>query len=64
MHNEVNRSLGKSIFDCSEIGDFYDCGCKDDEGKGVEGGSSGEKKVADDEAEPVALAKEELRPGG
>lgn len=32
MHNEVNRSLGKEVFDCSHIGDFYDCGCGDEEG--------------------------------
>lgn len=31
MHNEVNRNLEKDIFDCSKIGDFYDCGCADDE---------------------------------
>lgn len=37
VHNEVNRSLGKEVFDCSHIGDFYDCGCADEEGgKGVE----------------------------
>jgi FAD-linked sulfhydryl oxidase len=27
VHNEVNKSLNKDIFDCSDIGDFYDCGC-------------------------------------
>jgi FAD-linked sulfhydryl oxidase len=26
-HNEVNKSLKKDIFDCTKIGDFYDCGC-------------------------------------
>ncbi|KAF2759314.1 hypothetical protein EJ05DRAFT_485348 [Pseudovirgaria hyperparasitica] len=31
VHNEVNRKLGKDIFDCANIGDFYDCGCADDE---------------------------------
>ena len=30
VHNEVNRSLNKEIFDCSDIGDFYDCGCAED----------------------------------
>ena len=30
VHNEVNKSLGKEIFDCSNIGDFYDCGCAED----------------------------------
>ena len=31
MHNQVNESLKKEIFDCSNIGDFYDCGCAEDE---------------------------------
>lgn len=31
VHNEVNDSLGKDRFDCSKIGDFYDCGCAEDE---------------------------------
>ncbi|KAK5123873.1 hypothetical protein LTR85_002069 [Meristemomyces frigidus] len=31
VHNEVNKSLGKAIFDCADIGDFYDCGCAEDE---------------------------------
>lgn len=30
VHNEVNKSLNKEIFDCSNIGDFYDCGCAED----------------------------------
>jgi FAD-linked sulfhydryl oxidase len=33
VHNEVNNSKGKPIFDCANIGDFYDCGCGDDEDK-------------------------------
>ena len=43
VHNEVNKSLKKPIFDCSKIGDFYDCGCASDEpvakkkGKGERG---------------------------
>ena len=42
VHNEVNKSLEKDMFDCSNIGDFYDCGCADDDeaGKGKK-----EKKV-------------------
>jgi FAD-linked sulfhydryl oxidase len=36
VHNEVNRSLEKEVFDCSHIGDFYDCGCADEEGRKVE----------------------------
>jgi len=31
VHNEVNKRLKKDLFDCSKIGDFYDCGCADDE---------------------------------
>ncbi|KAH9215349.1 ERV/ALR sulfhydryl oxidase domain-containing protein [Leptodontidium sp. 2 PMI_412] len=37
VHNEVNKRLKKEIFDCSNIGDFYDCGCAEDKpekGKG------------------------------
>lgn len=30
VHNEVNKSLKKELFDCSKIGDFYDCGCAED----------------------------------
>jgi FAD-linked sulfhydryl oxidase len=30
VHNEVNKKLKKEIFDCTKIGDFYDCGCADD----------------------------------
>lgn len=40
VHNQVNKSLNKEIFDCSNIGDFYDCGCAEDEKEAmsVEGG--------------------------
>lgn len=49
MHNEVNKSLKKELWDCSNIGDFYDCGCAEDskdamgkEGmKGIKAGSVG-----------------------
>jgi FAD-linked sulfhydryl oxidase len=30
VHNEVNKNLKKPLFDCTKIGDFYDCGCADD----------------------------------
>lgn len=33
VHNEVNKSLKKDLFDCSKIGDFYDCGCAEEEGQ-------------------------------
>lgn len=32
-HNQVNERLKKEIFDCNNIGDFYDCGCGDDKKK-------------------------------
>ncbi|RMZ80747.1 hypothetical protein DV738_g2621, partial [Chaetothyriales sp. CBS 135597] len=31
VHNQVNERKGKPIFDCSNIGDFYDCGCAEDD---------------------------------
>lgn len=31
VHNEVSISKGKTVFDCGKIGDFYDCGCAEDE---------------------------------
>jgi FAD-linked sulfhydryl oxidase len=40
VHNEVNKSLGKEVWDCSKIGDFYDCGCAED---GTEGGKGKEE---------------------
>jgi FAD-linked sulfhydryl oxidase len=33
VHNEVNKSLKKDLFDCTKIGDWYDCGCADDTSK-------------------------------
>lgn len=44
VHNEVNKSLNKDIFDCSNIGDFYDCGCAEDED------TDGRKDAVGDEA--------------
>jgi len=40
VHNEVNRRLKKADFDCSKIGDFYDCGCGDEKKGGADGDSS------------------------
>ncbi|KAG7007110.1 hypothetical protein G7Y79_00011g030080 [Physcia stellaris] len=46
VHNEVNKSLGKELFDCSNIGDFYDCGCADEEeGKGARNGTGRKRRV-------------------
>ncbi|KAF6823529.1 FAD-linked sulfhydryl oxidase erv2 [Colletotrichum musicola] len=38
VHNEVNARLKKDQFDCNKIGDFYDCGCGDEDKKKAEGG--------------------------
>jgi FAD-linked sulfhydryl oxidase len=48
VHNEVNKRLKKTEFDCSKIGDFYDCGCGD------------EKKPGSPKAEGVELVKDGL----
>jgi len=53
VHNEVNKSLKKPIFDCSNIGDFYDCGCADDEKDEI--GKEGKK--------PIAAGKESVGSG-
>lgn len=34
--------LGKPEFDCNKLGEFYDCGCSDDEKEG-DGGDSKNK---------------------
>jgi hypothetical protein len=49
VHNEVNQRLNKPNFDCVKIGDFYDCGCGDEdkkkeEEKGKTEGSTSELK--------------------
>lgn len=50
VHNVVNKRLKKELFDCSKIGDFYDCGCGDeDKKKGAEGGKGGEAGAKADE---------------
>ncbi|KAF1982379.1 hypothetical protein K402DRAFT_397645 [Aulographum hederae CBS 113979] len=42
VHNKVNERLKKELFDCSNIGDFYDCGCAEDE---KEGGTKAQGKA-------------------
>lgn len=37
VHNLVNERLKKPIFDCNNIGDFYDCGCGDEDEKKKQG---------------------------
>ena len=43
VHNKVNESLGKDMFDCANIGDFYDCGCADEEKEGMNVAGGGQK---------------------
>lgn len=58
VHNEVNKSLDKEIFDCSKIGDFYDCGCAED------GDTEGRKEALglDKEAVPEKNEKGAMSP--
>ena len=66
VHNEVNKSLGKEVFDCAKIGDFYDCGCggDDEELTGKDGEDMEERSILEDEREPVSLEREGLQSGG
>lgn len=58
--------LHKSVFDCNRIGDFYDCGCADDDDDAKkdldtkkESKSTDHKSdVDDDESPPVEISKE------
>lgn len=43
VHNQVNISLKKEVFDCAKIGDFYDCGCADDGEEKEEGVKVGDR---------------------
>jgi FAD-linked sulfhydryl oxidase len=52
VHNEVNKSKGKPIFDCANIGEFYDCGCGDDE--------DGKTSKLEDKKEMSEVAKVKL----
>ena len=56
VHNIVNRRLHKDEFDCSKIGDFYDCGCAEDEaeGKGKSGSPSDKPEMSEEQKEKLA----------
>ncbi|OJJ36907.1 hypothetical protein ASPWEDRAFT_38564 [Aspergillus wentii DTO 134E9] len=67
IHNEVNTMLEKPQFDCTKIGDFYDCGCGDDEESDTgEGGLQSKSQAAQNKGEnhdsdlipPVEISKE------
>lgn len=61
VHNEVNKSLKKELFDCANIGEFYDCGCADDEG---EHASDGSPKISKDKPQMSLEAIEKLKTNG
>ncbi|KAG5978489.1 hypothetical protein E4U54_007033 [Claviceps lovelessii] len=48
IHNVVNKRLDKPQFDCTKIGDFYDCGCGDDK-KGKHKDDGGKEQDQDQE---------------
>ncbi|KAI1495827.1 ERV/ALR sulfhydryl oxidase domain-containing protein [Biscogniauxia marginata] len=48
VHNQVNERLKKPSFNCNNIGDFYDCGCGEDDIKNGPGGVDGELKLEKD----------------
>ncbi|KAI1338650.1 ERV/ALR sulfhydryl oxidase domain-containing protein [Xylariaceae sp. FL0016] len=50
VHNQVNERLKKDAFDCNKIGDFYDCGCGDEDKKktGFDIDETGELKLEKD----------------
>ena len=47
VHNEVNVSLKKELFDCNNIGEFYKCGCAGDEDEGKAASKNAEHKSPD-----------------
>jgi hypothetical protein len=53
MHNIVNKRLKKELFNCNNIGDFYDCGCGDEDKK------KGAKVDGKEERADVSVEKEE-----
>lgn len=58
--------LEKPLFDCSKLGDFYDCGCADDEHEGEQQEQTTSKEqhvdrehdVRKDGTVPVEISKE------
>ncbi|KAI1074566.1 ERV/ALR sulfhydryl oxidase domain-containing protein [Whalleya microplaca] len=55
VHNQVNERLKKPLFACDKLGDFYDCGCGEEE-KDTAGAS--------DRIGELKLEKEGLTKGG
>jgi len=67
IHNQVNEAKGKPIFDCSKIGDFYDCGCGDDEKEAISSAGAKSSEIARGATaphEPVEIEREGPTRGG
>ncbi|EXJ96480.1 hypothetical protein A1O1_01606 [Capronia coronata CBS 617.96] len=62
VHNLVNERKGKPIFDCANIGDFYDCGCADDEKEAM--AAAGAQSSAIAQGEPARPAPVEIEVEG
>lgn len=58
--------LDKPLFDCNDIGEFYDCGCEDhetteaDEGEGGSENQPKDQRTGDEDntSPPVEISKE------
>lgn len=48
-HNLVNERLEKPAFDCTAIGDFYDCGCAEDDKKDDKKGDKTDDEKKDED---------------
>lgn len=67
VHNVVNERKGKPIFDCANIGDFYDCGCADEEKEAISAAGARNTSIAQGTPphhEPVEIEKEGPTRGG
>ncbi|KEF51916.1 uncharacterized protein A1O9_11905 [Exophiala aquamarina CBS 119918] len=68
VHNIVNERKGKPIFDCANIGDFYDCGCADEEKEAISAPGAKSTNIAQGlpltHHEPVEIEKEGPTKGG
>ncbi|KKK14574.1 hypothetical protein ARAM_006315 [Aspergillus rambellii] len=70
IHNEVNTMLNKPLFDCNKLGDFYDCGCADDDaeessdrgndGPNAKSKATAHESTAEDEVKilPIEISRE------
>jgi FAD-linked sulfhydryl oxidase len=64
VHNQVNEAKGKPIFDCSNIGDWYDCGCAEDEKDEMSKAGAKSTAIAEGKHEKVEIEREGPTRGG